>query len=111
MLSNHLFHILTLSKHNDRFTETHEYIISKMIGRGKNSFVYSARDASQKQVCVKMEPIHACEQIDNEANVLRMLIGCSGVPKLVFHGTTNFRGSQWRAIVTGETKILLICLS
>eukprot|EP01124_Arcella_intermedia_P031934 TRINITY_DN7343_c0_g1_i2.p1 TRINITY_DN7343_c0_g1~~TRINITY_DN7343_c0_g1_i2.p1 ORF type:complete len:699 (+),score=179.91 TRINITY_DN7343_c0_g1_i2:26-2122(+) len=87
-----------ISIHNNKQNEL--YTILRPIGKGKNSIVLAAKDSGGNEVCIKMEPIQQSQQIENEIMVLPKLIGCLGVPKLIFHGSLIFRGEPWKAIVT-----------
>eukprot|EP01124_Arcella_intermedia_P012809 TRINITY_DN1918_c0_g1_i1.p1 TRINITY_DN1918_c0_g1~~TRINITY_DN1918_c0_g1_i1.p1 ORF type:complete len:302 (-),score=38.88 TRINITY_DN1918_c0_g1_i1:144-1049(-) len=82
--------------------ETRLFHIVKMIGKGRCSLVFEAKNEVSKRVCIKIEPCEDCSQITNEINILRnQLFDCIGVPKLLFDGETEYLGTMWRAIVTG----------
>lgn len=72
-----------------------------MIGRGKYSRVLVAHDSTGKAVCLKMEPLANCKQSSTEISVLEALKSVEGIPRVLFHGITIFRGEKYRALVTG----------
>lgn len=76
--------------------------ISHLLGKGKASLVFSALNSDGKSVCLKLEPLFNSAQLCNEIYALEKLRSCEGVPHILCHRTVEFRGSQYRALVTGK---------
>jgi len=78
-----------------------QYNVIVPLGSGRCSRVLAATNLSNnKEVCIKLEPIRDCEQIENEIFVLKQLEGCKGVPNILFEGMTNYCNIHWRSLVT-----------
>eukprot|EP01127_Copromyxa_protea_P013660 TRINITY_DN368_c1_g2_i3.p1 TRINITY_DN368_c1_g2~~TRINITY_DN368_c1_g2_i3.p1 ORF type:complete len:622 (-),score=95.12 TRINITY_DN368_c1_g2_i3:391-2256(-) len=100
--------VLTIINHdsnNSRLFQTH-----RLIGAGRFSLVFSAVDPTTgRDVCVKLEPLEDSLQLRNEVSTLDALKSVKGVPRVVFHGTTEFRGEKYCALVTDRIAKTSLC--
>jgi len=86
--------------HSDKFSDSRNYVVSRILGKGRCSLVFAAKDKDQREVCIKLEPVEDSHQLFNELKILHTLENCVGVPRVIFSGTGLFRDRKWFALVT-----------
>jgi serine/threonine protein kinase len=85
------------------------FLLNMKLGSGSSGVVFNAIDTTtSKQVAAKLEPVkEKAPQLSNEAGALRVLLGCRGVPEIIWYGTeggynilvTELLGSSLEALL------------